>query len=176
VAIGIIGACDGPTSIYVTSKYAPHLLGAVSVAAYCYMSLVRFSNPDHAGAHLEERAADRYEYEKRPSPKPRKSSSHRGHGDYRSDRAHGHAAMGTLMLEICSGERGGERLVKARKTRSQHRHLLLGISIGPPWPARLPPAQTLMILGLGLVAISWIPRGIFLAKIMNWLSGGKVNP
>src|SRR3972149_29659 len=40
VAIGIIGACDGPTSIYVTSKYAPHLLGAVSVAAYSYMSLV----------------------------------------------------------------------------------------------------------------------------------------
>ncbi|MEK7210257.1 MAG: sodium ion-translocating decarboxylase subunit beta, partial [Candidatus Binatota bacterium] len=33
VAIAIIGACDGPTSIYVTSKYAPHLLGAVSVAA-----------------------------------------------------------------------------------------------------------------------------------------------
>jgi sodium ion-translocating decarboxylase beta subunit len=40
IAIGIIGACDGPTSIYVTSKYAPHLLGAVSVAAYGYMSLV----------------------------------------------------------------------------------------------------------------------------------------
>src|SRR4030066_1830488 len=39
VSIGIIGACDGPTAIYVTSKYAPHLLGAVSVAAYSYMSL-----------------------------------------------------------------------------------------------------------------------------------------
>jgi oxaloacetate decarboxylase beta subunit len=36
VSIGIIGACDGPTAIYVTSKYAPHLLGAVSVAAYSY--------------------------------------------------------------------------------------------------------------------------------------------
>ena len=33
VAIGIIGACDGPTAIYVSSKFAPHLLGAVSVAA-----------------------------------------------------------------------------------------------------------------------------------------------
>ncbi|MCX5802235.1 MAG: sodium ion-translocating decarboxylase subunit beta, partial [Proteobacteria bacterium] len=34
VTIGIIGACDGPTVIYVASKYAPHLLGACSVAAY----------------------------------------------------------------------------------------------------------------------------------------------
>ena len=45
IAIGVIGACDGPTSIYVTSKYAPHLLGAVSVAAYSYMSLVPLIQP-----------------------------------------------------------------------------------------------------------------------------------
>ena len=45
VAIGVIGACDGPTAIYVTSKYAPHLLGAVSVAAYSYMSLVPIIQP-----------------------------------------------------------------------------------------------------------------------------------
>ncbi|HRR42405.1 MAG TPA: sodium ion-translocating decarboxylase subunit beta, partial [Syntrophales bacterium] len=45
VSIGIIGACDGPTAIYVTSQYAPHLLGAVSVAAYSYMSLVPLIQP-----------------------------------------------------------------------------------------------------------------------------------
>src|SRR5512137_2737252 len=45
VSIGIIGACDGPTAIYVTSQYAPHLLGAVSVAAYSYMSLVPVFQP-----------------------------------------------------------------------------------------------------------------------------------
>src|SRR3972149_3539983 len=45
VAIGIIGACDGPTAIYVSSKYAPHLLGAVAVAAYSYMSLVPLIPP-----------------------------------------------------------------------------------------------------------------------------------
>ncbi len=45
VSIGIIGACDGPTAIYVTSQYAPHLLGAVSVAAYSYMSLVPIIQP-----------------------------------------------------------------------------------------------------------------------------------
>ena len=45
VSIGIIGACDGPTAIYVTSKYAPQLLGAVSVAAYSYMALVPMIQP-----------------------------------------------------------------------------------------------------------------------------------
>ncbi|MCL6479678.1 MAG: sodium ion-translocating decarboxylase subunit beta, partial [Peptococcaceae bacterium] len=40
VCVGIIGACDGPTSIYVTSKFAPELLGPISVAAYSYMALV----------------------------------------------------------------------------------------------------------------------------------------
>ena len=45
VTIGIIGACDGPTVIYVASQYAPHLLGAVSVAAYSYMSLVPVLQP-----------------------------------------------------------------------------------------------------------------------------------
>ena len=39
-SIGIIGGADGPTSIYLTSKLAPHLLGAVAVAGYSYMSLV----------------------------------------------------------------------------------------------------------------------------------------
>lgn len=45
VAVSIIGACDGPTAIYVSSKFAPHLLGAVSVAAYSYMSLVPLIQP-----------------------------------------------------------------------------------------------------------------------------------
>ena len=45
LSIGIIGACDGPTAIYVTSTYAPHLLGSVSVAAYSYMSLAPLIQP-----------------------------------------------------------------------------------------------------------------------------------
>ena len=44
-SIGIIGGADGPTSIYLTSKLAPHLLGAVAVAAYSYMSLVPLIQP-----------------------------------------------------------------------------------------------------------------------------------
>src|SRR3972149_3515512 len=45
VAIAIIGACDGPTAIYVTSQYAPQLLGPVTVAAYSYMALVPIIQP-----------------------------------------------------------------------------------------------------------------------------------
>ena len=43
--IGIIGGADGPTSIYLTVKLAPHLLGAIAVAAYSYMSLVPLIQP-----------------------------------------------------------------------------------------------------------------------------------
>ena len=44
-AIGIIGGADGPTAIYLTMKLAPHLLGAIAVAAYSYMSLVPLIQP-----------------------------------------------------------------------------------------------------------------------------------
>jgi carboxybiotin decarboxylase len=44
-AIGIIGGADGPTSIYSASKLAPHLLGAIAVAAYSYMALVPLIQP-----------------------------------------------------------------------------------------------------------------------------------
>ncbi len=44
-AIGIIGGADGPTAIFVTTKLAPHLLGSIAVAAYCYMALVPVIQP-----------------------------------------------------------------------------------------------------------------------------------
>ncbi|MDD4344243.1 MAG: sodium ion-translocating decarboxylase subunit beta, partial [Eubacteriales bacterium] len=44
-AIAIIGGADGPTSIYLASKLSPHILGAIAVAAYSYMSLVPLIQP-----------------------------------------------------------------------------------------------------------------------------------
>ena len=44
-SIGIIGGADGPTAIFVTTKLAPHLLGAIAVAAYSYMALVPVIQP-----------------------------------------------------------------------------------------------------------------------------------
>ena len=44
-SIGIIGGADGPTSIYLTAKLAPHLLGPIAIAAYSYMALVPVIQP-----------------------------------------------------------------------------------------------------------------------------------
>ena len=44
-AIGIIGGADGPTAIYLCSKLAPHLLGAIAIAAYSYMALIPLIQP-----------------------------------------------------------------------------------------------------------------------------------
>jgi len=44
-AIGIIGGADGPTSIFLSAKLAPHLLGAIAIAAYSYMALVPVIQP-----------------------------------------------------------------------------------------------------------------------------------
>ena len=44
-SIGIIGGADGPTAIFLTSKLAPHLLGAIAVAAYSYMALIPLIQP-----------------------------------------------------------------------------------------------------------------------------------
>jgi sodium ion-translocating decarboxylase beta subunit len=44
-SIGIIGGADGPTAIYLTTKLAPHLLGAIAIAAYSYMALIPLIQP-----------------------------------------------------------------------------------------------------------------------------------
>jgi sodium ion-translocating decarboxylase beta subunit len=182
VAIGIIGACDGPTAIYVTSKYAPHMLGAVSVAAYCYMSMVPVIQPPIM------RALTSVEERKIVMTYKKKSVS-------RSVKIifpivvtlvtcliapMGTPLMGTLMLgNLLRESRVADRLVKASENEIANVvTLLLGICIGATMagPVFLK-AQTLMILGLGLVAISLdTAMGIFLAKLMKVLSGGKVNP
>lgn len=182
VAIGVIGACDGPTAIYVASKYAPHLLGAVSVAAYCYMSLVPIIQPPimRAMTSVEER--------KIVMTYKKKSIS-------RSVKVlfpitvtlvtcliapMGTPLMGMLMLGNLLRESGvADRLVKASQNEIANIvTLLLGISIGATMagPVFLKP-QTLIVLGLGLVAISLdTVMGILLAKLMKVLSGGKINP
>jgi oxaloacetate decarboxylase beta subunit len=182
VAIGIIGACDGPTAIYVTSKYAPHMLGAVSVAAYCYMSMVPMIQPPimRALTSLEERKIV-MQYQKKKIPPSLKVLFPIVVTLVTCLIAPmGTPLMGTLMLGNLLRESGvADRLVKASQNEIANVvTLLLGISIGATMagPVFLKP-QTLMILGLGLVAISLdTAMGIFLAKLMNALSGGKVNP
>lgn len=182
VAIGIIGACDGPTAIYVTSKYAPHMLGAVSVAAYCYMSLVPIIQPPimRALTSKEERKIV-MKYQKKAVSQSVKILFPIAVTFVTCLIAPmGTPLMGTLMLGNLLKESGvTDRLVKASQNEIANVvTLLLGICIGATMagPVFLKP-QTLIILGLGLVAISLdTATGIFLGKLMKVLSGGKVNP
>lgn len=182
VAIGIIGACDGPTSIYVTSKYAPHMLGAVSVAAYCYMSLVPILQPPIMRALTSEKERQIVmKYQKKAVSKaariifPVAVTLVTG-----LIAPMGTPLMGTLMLGNLLRESGvADRLVKASQNEIANVvTLLLGISIGATMAGPIfLKTQTLIVLGLGLVAICLdTAMGIFLAKLMNWVSGGRINP
>jgi sodium ion-translocating decarboxylase beta subunit len=182
VAIGIIGACDGPTSIYVTSKYAPHLLGAVSVAAYCYMSLVPILQPPIMRALTSEKERQIVmKYQKKSVSKAAKIIFPIAVTLVTGLIAPlGTPLMGSLMLGNLLRESGvADRLAKASQNEIANVvTLLLGISIGATMagPVFLK-TQTLIVLGLGLVAICLdTAMGIFLAKLMNWISGGKINP
>ena len=182
VAIGIIGACDGPTSIYVTSKYAPHLLGAVSVAAYCYMSLVPILQPPIMRMLTSEKERQIVmKYQKKSVSKAAKIVFPVAVTLVTGLIAPmGTPLMGTLMLGNLLRESGvADRLVKASQNEIANVvTLLLGVSIGATMAGPLfLKTQTLIVLGLGLVAICLdTAMGIFLAKLMNWISGGKVNP
>ena len=182
VSIGIIGACDGPTSIYVTSKFAPHLLGAVSVAAYSYMALVPLLQPPIMRALTTDREKKiKMEY-------PEKSVSRNAKILFPIVvtivtcliAPMGTALMGTLMLGNLLKESGVvSRLAKASENEIANTvTLLLGISIGATMDgAAFLKAETLMILGLGLLAICLdTVTGVLFGKLMCALSGGKINP
>jgi oxaloacetate decarboxylase beta subunit len=182
VAIGVIGACDGPTSIYVTSKYAPHLIGAVSVAAYSYMSLVPLIQPPIMRLLTTERERKiRMEY-----PEKSVSSALRLIFPIAVTvitcliAPMGAPLMGTLMLGNFMRECGVvARLTKASENESANIvTLLLGLTIGATMQgeAFLRP-QTLMILGLGFLAICLdTVAGVLFGKLMCVLSKGKINP
>lgn len=182
VAIGIIGACDGPTAIYVASKFAPHLLGAVSVAAYSYMSLVPVLQPPVMKLLTTERE------KKVVMPPPRKSVS----GTTRIlfpiavtivtalIAPLGTPLMGMLMLGNLLKESG----VVARLKQASEQEianivtLLLGLSIGATMEAdKFLQVGTLLILALGLVAIGLdTVMGLLFGKLMCLATAGKVNP
>lgn len=182
VAIGIIGACDGPTAIYVTSKYAPHLLGAVSVAAYSYMSLVPVIQPPIMRWLTTEKE---------------RTVSMAGNTRPVSKRAKivfpimitvvggliapkGLPLLGTIMLGNLMRECGVvSRLTKASENEIANVvTLFLGISIGATMDGRLfLQPQTLFILAFGLVAICLdTVCGVLFGKLLCRLTGGKINP
>jgi oxaloacetate decarboxylase beta subunit len=182
VSIGIIGACDGPTAIYVTSQYAPHILGAVSVAAYSYMSLVPVFQPPIMKllTTKEERVINMGSVKKTVSKTtkivfPLVVTIIGGLIAPR-----GLPLLGTIMLGNLMKECGVvSRLTKASENEIANIvTLLLGISIGATMDGRvfLKP-ETLIILALGFLAICLdTVCGVLFAKLMKIVTGGKINP
>ncbi len=181
-SIGIIGAIDGPTSIYVSGILAPHLLGPITVAAYSYMSLVPIILPP-----VVKLLTTKKERMIRMPYSSRKIS--------RRTRIlfpivvtvlvgtlvpFATPLIGMLMLGNLMKESGAvERLTKASANEIANTvTLFLGLAIGSTMVGKefLKP-DTLFIMVLGLIAFAVDgAAGVLFAKVLNWLSGGKVNP
>jgi oxaloacetate decarboxylase beta subunit len=184
VAIGVIGACDGPTAIYVSSKFAPHLLGAVSVAAYSYMSLVPIIQPPIMKLLTtdKERKINMSELST-TTPASRETKIVFPivvtiFGGLIAPK--GLPLLATIMLGNLMKECGVvSRLTKASENEIANVvTLFLGISIGATMEGRaFLNSQTLMVLAFGFVAIVLdTVCGVCFGKIMNVMTGGKINP
>jgi len=182
VAVAIIGACDGPTAIYVSSKFAPHMLGAVSVAAYSYMSLVPLIQPPimRALTTAKERAIVMGAV-RQPVSKTTKILFPIVVTIFASILApKGAPLIGTVMLGNLMKESG---VVDRLKSASENEianivTLLLGLCIGATMEAdKFLRGQTLLVLALGFIAISLDTAvGVMFGKLMCFLTGGKINP
>jgi len=182
VAVAIIGACDGPTAIYVSSKFAPHLLGPISVAAYSYMSLVPLIQPPIMRLLTTDRERKIVMgVVKQPVSKTAKILFPIVVTIFASILApKGAPLIGTIMLGNLMKESG---VVDRLKSASENEianivTLLLGLCIGATMEAdKFLRPQTLLILGLGFVAISLDTAvGVLFGKLMCFLTGGKINP
>jgi carboxybiotin decarboxylase len=181
-SIGIIGAIDGPTSIYVSGLLAPHLLGPITVAAYSYMSLVPIILPPimRLLTTKKERLIR--------MPYSQRSISRRTRILFPivvtvlvgTLVPFATPLIGMLMLGNLMKESGAvERLTKASSNEIANTvTLFLGLAIGSTMVGTefLKPS-TLAILLLGIVAFAVDGvAGVLFAKLLNVISGGKVNP
>jgi carboxybiotin decarboxylase len=182
-SIGIIGGADGPTSIFITIQLAPHLLGAVAVAAYSYMSLVPIIQPPimRLLTTKKERAIDMPQA--RPVSKATVVLFPLITGIVASLAVPSSAPLiGLLMFGNLIRESGvTDRLKKtAGGPMIDIVTILLGLVVGGTMGAEhFLTYQTLMILALGAVAFSFSTAGgIIFAKLINLFlrDGRRINP
>jgi len=180
-AIGIIGGADGPTAVYTSTMLAPRLLPAISIAAFSYMALVPFIQPPFMRllTTKKERVI--------VMPEPKAVTQNQ-------------KIMFPIMLAIivlllipaagaliammCLGNLIKESGAVPRIAKALEGDFLsiitlfVGLSIGSSASAEifLTP-ETLIILVCGVIAFAFgTIGGIIIAKILNVLTGGKVNP
>lgn len=180
-SIAIIGGADGPTSIFVTSRLAPELLGPIAVAAYSYMALVPLIQPPimRALTSKEERAIvmtqQRHvsQVEKIVFPLVLTLLI----GLLLPDAAPliGMFAFGNLMRESGVVERLADT---SRNALINIVTIALGLTVGAKLSAdSFLQLKTLGILLLGMVAFSaGTAAGVIMAKIMNLFGAQKINP
>jgi sodium ion-translocating decarboxylase beta subunit len=182
MSVGIIGAMDGPTAIYVTSHFAPSLLGPVTICAYSYMSMIPILQVPLSKFWI--------------SKKERLTRMKYSPGKYpQSIRVifpifvtivaglvapKGIPLIGSLMLGNFLRESGVvDRLAKSAENEiSNVTLLLLGVTIGGTMIAdQFLNLRTLLIFGLGLLAfIVGLSAGLLTGKLAYYLTRGKVNP
>lgn len=180
-AIGIIGGADGPTAIFLTSRLAPELLGPIAVAAYSYMALVPIIQPPIMKA-LTTKAERQIKMDQlRQVSKTEKVLF---------------PIMVTLIVSLMLppaatligmlmlGNLFKECMVTDRLKDTAANALInivtifLGLSVGATATAeQFLKAETLKIIVLGVLAFAvGTAAGVILAKIMNKLTGGRINP
>jgi oxaloacetate decarboxylase beta subunit len=181
-SIGIIGAIDGPTSIYVSGILAPHLLGPITVAAYSYMSLVPIIMPPIMRLLTTEKERKiRMPYAQRKISKrtrilfPIIVTVVVGTLVPFATPLIGMLMLGNLMKE--SGV--VERLTKASSQEIANTvTLFLGLAIGSTMVGtEFLKLSTLAILVLGILAFGVdTAAGVLFAKLMNLVSRTRINP
>jgi oxaloacetate decarboxylase beta subunit len=182
ISIAIIGACDGPTAIYVTSKFARELLPAVSIAAYSYMALVPIIQPPimRALTTKKERAIVMASGEKKISRKVKVLFPLVTGIITILIAPMGAPLMGMLMLGNFMKESGvAGRLVDVSQGALVNMvTLFLGLSIGASMlGGNFLRWETILIFILGLAAISLdTVAGVLLGKLMCMITRGKINP
>jgi oxaloacetate decarboxylase beta subunit len=182
VSIAIIGACDGPTAIYVTSKFARELLPAVSIAAYSYMALVPLIQPPimRIMTTKKERATLMATGEKQVSKKVKILFPIIAAVVTILIAPMGAPLMGMLMLGNLLRESGvvGRLVDVSQNTIANMVTLLLGLCIGASMlGGNFLTWDTILVFLLGFLAISMdTVTGMLLGKLMRVLSKGKINP
>lgn len=180
-AIGIIGGADGPTAIYVSSKLAPDLLGAIAVAAYSYMALVPLIQPPIMRLLTTEA-------ERKIEMTQLRSVSKREKIVFplillilvalvlpTAAPLLGMFCFGNLMKECGVVDRLSDT---AQNALINVTTIFLGLSVGSKLAAdKFLDPKTMGILVLGIVAFGiGTAAGILMAKLMNLVSKNKINP
>jgi len=183
-AIGIIGAADGPTAIFVAGKFAKEYLGPISVAAYSYMSLVPLIQPPVVRLlTTKHERRIHMEYHEASVPKwikiafPIFVTCVAGFVAPISVPLIGSLMFGNLIRESGVLERLSQT---AQNELAYLVTLLLGITIGSSMTAdKFLRLETLMIMGMGLVAFIFdTAGGVLFAKLVNIFlpKDKKINP